>query len=225
MQNLSNTHLQAEAARYALLRRLAPSIRHHLVGEFQPIGMVASMMDRRLQSDAPNLLHLRDNSASLGKLSRTAASACMNLMSWLVPKKEALTRLDSGVLDCLSLLTTELRFRGFAIVNEIADMPIEVNLSALRSVLPAALLTLSDQQPGPADVVLSATLVDGGVAVLMRRRPAERSADNSPSTDYRALTWFDVAALAQAESVAVTPSADAAELKFSEVLQTSGLEA
>lgn len=225
MQNLTDSSLQAEAARYALLRRLAPSIRHHLVGEFQPIGMVASMMDRRLQTDAPNLAHLRENSASLGKLSRTAASMCMNLMSWLAPKKEAVTQLDSGVLDCLSLLTTELRFRGFVIVNEIADMPVDVSLSALRSVLPAALLALSDQQPGPADVVLSATWVDGAVAVSMRRRPAERSADNSPNTDYRALTWLDVAALAQAESVAFTPSADAAEFIFSEVRQTSGLEA
>lgn len=225
MQNLTDPSLQAEAARYALLRRLAPSIRHHLVGEFQPIGMVASMMDRRLQTDAPNLAHLRENSASLGKLSRTAASTCMNLMSWLAPKKEAVTQLDSGVLDCLSLLTTELRFRGFVIVNEIADMPVDVSLSALRSVLPAALLALSDQQPGPADVVLSATWVDGAVAVSMRRRLAERSADNSPNTDYRALTWLDVAALAQAESVAFTPSADAAEFIFSEVRQTSGLEA
>ena len=224
MPNIADSSLQAEAARYALLRRLAPTIRHHLVGEFQPIGMITTMLDRRLQSDTPNLAQLRENSAAIGKLSRTAASTCMNLMSWLVPKSGAVTPLGSGVLDCLSLLTTEFRFRGFVIVNEVADMPVEVSLMALRSVLPTALLALSDQQPGPADVVLTASLVEGGVALALRRRPAERSAENSPSTDYRALTWSDVAVLAQAEAVGFTHSADAVHLRFLEASQTSGLE-
>lgn len=220
MPNFSDSSIQAEAARYALLRRLAPSIRHHLVGEFQPIGMIATMLDRRLQSDAPNLNHLRENSTALGKMSRTAANTCLNLMSWLVPKNGAVTPLDSGVLDCLSLLTTEFRFRGFVIVNEIAEMPVPIKLMALRSVFPAALLALSDQQPSPADVVLSASLVEGGVMVSIQRRAAERSADNDPNTDYRALTWPDVAALAQAESVGFTPSADAVQLRFQEATQT-----
>jgi hypothetical protein len=224
MPNLSDTSFQAEAARYALLRRLAPAIRHHLVGELQPIGMIATMLDRRLQSDAPNLTHLRENSAALGQLSRTAASTSMNLMSWLAPKNAAVTPLDSGVLDCLSLLTTEFRFRGLAIVNDVTALPVQLNLMALRSVLPAALLALSDQQAGPADLVLTAHVVDAGVVLSIRRRPAERSAESRPSNDYRALTWDDVAALAQAESVGFTPSADAVELRFSEVSSTYGLE-
>lgn len=224
MLNLSDTSFREEAARYALLRRLAPTIRHHWVGEFQPIGMIATMLDRRLQGDAPNLAHLRENSAALGKLSRTAASTCMNLMSWLVPKNGAVTRLDSGVLDCLSLLTTEFRFRGFVIANDVGEMPVELSLMALRSVLPTALLALSDQQPGPADIVLTASAADGGVALSMLRRAAERNADNSLSTDYRALTWNDVETLAQAESVGFTQSADAVHLMFLEVTNTSGLE-
>jgi hypothetical protein len=224
MPNLSDTSFQAEAARYALLRRLAPAIRHHLVGELQPIGMIATMLDRRLQSDAPNLTHLRENSAALGQLSRTAASTSMNLMSWLAPKNAAVTPLDSGVLDCLSLLTTEFRFRGLAIVNDVTALPVQLNLMALRSVLPAALLALSDQQAGPADLVLTAHVVDAGVVLSIRRRPAERSAESRPSNDYRALTWDDVSALAQAESVGFTPSADAVELRFSEVSSTYGLE-
>ncbi len=224
MQNPSDRSIQtdaavddlalAEAARYALLRRLAPTIRHHLVGEFQPIGMIATMIDRRLQSDAPDLIHLRDNSAALDKLARTSASTCLNLMSWLVPKTGAVTRLDSGVVDCLSLLTTELRFRGFVIVNGMAELSVAVTTAALRSVLPAALLALSDQQPGPADVVLSAAEVPGGVALSIIRKPAERSAENSPPSEYRALTWRDVAALAQAELVGFSQSEDTVQLSF-----------
>ncbi len=233
MQNLSDKFIQAgaaiddiakaEAARYALLRRLAPTIRHHLVGEFQPIGMIATMLDRRLQTDTPNLTHLRDNSAALGKLSRTAASTCMNLMSWLVPKNDAVTRLDSGVLDCLSLLTTESRFRGFDFINEITDIPLEVSTTALRSVLPAALLAMTDQQSGPADFVLRADQLPLGVALTIARRAAVRSADNNPSAEYRELTWQDVAALAKAESVVFSQSADTVQLTFAQASPASHL--
>src|SRR6185369_7993641 len=45
----------AEAARYALLRRLAPSMRHHLVVNLQPIGMIYEVMDRRLRAPEPAL--------------------------------------------------------------------------------------------------------------------------------------------------------------------------
>jgi len=74
-----------EAARYALLRRLMPAIRHHLVGEFQPIGMIAAMMERRLQAATPNLASLRENSSMLGELSRTAAGTCTDLLTWIAP--------------------------------------------------------------------------------------------------------------------------------------------
>jgi len=233
MQNPSDKFIQAgaaiddiaraEAARYALLRRLAPTIRHHLVGEFQPIGMIATMLDRRLQTDAPNLNHLRDNSAALGKLAHTAASTCMNLMSWLAPKNDAVMRLDSGVLDCLSLLTTESRFRGFDFVNEITDLPVEVSTTALRSVLPAALLAMTDQQSGPADLVLRAELLPLGVLLTIVRQSAVRSADNNPIAEYRELTWQDVAALAKAESVVFSQSADAVQLTFSQASSASHL--
>ena len=46
---------RAEAARYALLRRLASSMRHHLVVNLQPIGMIYEVMDRRLRAPVPDL--------------------------------------------------------------------------------------------------------------------------------------------------------------------------
>ena len=35
---------QVEAARYAVLRRLAPSLRHHRVRPLQPIGLIYGVM-------------------------------------------------------------------------------------------------------------------------------------------------------------------------------------
>ena len=112
-----------EAARYALLRRLMPAIRHHLVGEFQPIGMIAAMMERRLQAATPNLVSLRDNSSMLGELSRTAAGKCTDLLTWIAPPKNASTRLDAGVLDCLNVLSTEFRLGAWSSSMKWATCP------------------------------------------------------------------------------------------------------
>ncbi len=204
-----------EAARFALLRRLAPAIRHQLVGEFQPINMAASLLDRLLQNAAPDMDQLRENSAALGALARTAASTSMHLVTWLLPKRAALTPFSSGLSDGLSLLTSELRFKGFVIVNDIAEQSVAVNQLALRSVFAAALLALCDQQPGPANIVLTAQPHVGGVELSMRRHAVERSADNWPSADYRSLTWCDVEALAQAESVGFAQSGESVQLLFS----------
>jgi hypothetical protein len=204
-----------EAARYALLRRLTPAIRHHLVGEFQPIGMIAAMMERRLQTDAPNLASLRDNSSMLGELSRTAAGKCTDLLSWIAPPKNATTRLDAGVLDCLNVLSTEFRFRGLVIVNKVGDMPALLPSAALRCVLPAALIALSDQQTGAADLILHANKVGNDTELSIVRMAAQRPADNPPTADYRALNWGDVAALAHAESVGLLRTAEGVRLRFS----------
>lgn len=203
-----------EAARYALLRRLMPTIRHHLVGEFQPIGMIAAMMERRLQAAPPNLDSLRDNSSMLGELSRTAAGKCTDLLTWIAPPKNATTRLDAGVLDCLNVLSTEFRFRGLVIVNEVGDMPALLPSAALRSVLPAALMALSDQQTGAADLILQAHKVGNDTEISIVRLAAQRLADNLPTADYRALNWGDVAALARAELVGFSHTADGASLRF-----------
>lgn len=206
-----------EAARYALLRRLTPAIRHHLVGEFQPIGMIAAMMERRLQVAAPNLPSLRDNSSMLGELSRTAAGKCTDLLSWIAPPKNASTRLDAGVRDCLNVLSTEFRFRGLLIINEVGDMPMLLASAALRSVLPAALIALSDQQTGAADLILQAHPLGKDTELSIVRQAAQRPADNQPTADYRALRWGDVAALARAESVGLSHTADGAKLRFAHV--------
>lgn len=197
-----------EAARYALLRRLTPTLRHHLVGEFQPIGMVAAMVDRRLQAEQPNWVSLRENSASLGKLSRAAASNCINILTWIAPKAASNVALEEGVQECLGLLSTEFRFKGLVIINDVVAAKLEgaaglaVPLNALRSVLPAALLALGDETQGAADLHVEAELIgDTGVQLTLSRQAAERAVDNGSNADYRSITWRDVEVLAHTEGV------------------------
>lgn len=201
--------LQEEASRYALLRRLTPTLRHHMVGEFQPIGMLTALMERRLQAEPLNLPGLRDNCQSIGNLSRSAAESCLDLMSWLAPRQASLVvPLAQGASECLSLLATSLRFRGFVLVNQLGAVDERVSGAALRSVLPAALLALSDAATGPCDLIISAAAQAGAVALTIELRAVDRPSDNQPSDDYRPLRWQDVQALAQAESVQLSRQGD-----------------
>jgi hypothetical protein len=62
-----------------------------------------------------------------------------------------------------------------------------------------------------------------GVLLTIVRQSAVRSADNNPIAEYRELTWQDVAALAKAESVVFSQSADAVQLTFSQASSASHL--
>src|SRR5512141_1759719 len=82
-----------EAARYALLRRLAPALRHGMVGALHPIELVAEAIELRLQAAVPDLAAARDNLSKIKDLSRAAVLACTNLTGWLAPEEEAVIML------------------------------------------------------------------------------------------------------------------------------------
>lgn len=80
LQMMSNQHLKeklAESARYALLRRLAPVLRHYVAGSLQPLSMMAILLEKRLQIPSPDLAALARNSSQLNTAARDASSACM----------------------------------------------------------------------------------------------------------------------------------------------------
>ena len=207
--------LHEEASRYALLRRLVPTLRHHMAGEFQPIGMMAALLERRLQQASPDLASLRENSSAIGNLSRNAAETCVSLMGWVAPRAPASVRADTAVTECVNLLSTSLRFRGFAVSHEVTDLDAPLACNAVRSVLTATLLALSDSATQPADLVVRARREGAGqVLVEVQMSPADRSADNGGSEDYRPLTWDDVACLAAAESVQVERSEGRVQLRL-----------
>jgi hypothetical protein len=205
--------LREESARYALLRRIAPTLRHHLAGAMQPIGMVSAIMERRLQAAQPDLAVLRDNSKSISTLSRSAASASMNLITWVAPKENGAVSIHEGVEECVGMLSTDLAFRGFTVANSIAPSDVATSVFALRSVFTAALIALTDTAPTPATITISA---DAGektrVVIGIRSEPGALAADDPRA--YRKLAWADVQALAGAEQVGLKHAADRVEMLF-----------
>lgn len=205
-----------EGARYALLQRLAPALQHHMMGHFQSMGMIAAMMEKRLQSAEPDLTNIRKDCASLGSVSQTAVMSIINMMSWIEPKPASTTRFNAGVKECLGLLATQFRFKGFAIVNEVPEIDVGVSSRAFRSVFTATLIALSDLSQAPADLVIQARSVPGGVEVSIALRATERNPKNVHSTAYRLLKWRDVELLAAAEAVKLKHGDTAAQMIFSQ---------
>lgn len=203
-----------EAARYALLQRLAPALRHQLMGKLQSMDVTSSMMERRLQSAEPDLARVRQDCASLGNVSRTAATSITNAMNWIEPRPADTLAFDAGVRECVGLLSMECRFKGFVIVNEIAGINAELSSRALRSVLSATLLALSDLSRGPAALLVRARAMPDGIALSIDLRPTEGRASRVQLTDYRALKWRDVEILALAECVGLTRRHEGAQLIF-----------
>lgn len=199
--SLASLTLHEEASRYALLRRLTPTLRHHMAGEFQPIGMMAALLERRVQNANPDLASLKENCATIGSLSRNAAETCVNLMSWVAPRSDAPVPAGQAIAECVNLLSTSLRFRGFALASQAPDLQARVSCTAIRTVLTAALLAMTDAAGEPADLEVQAREQAQQVVIELSLAPSDRSADNRASDDYRALTWDDVQALAGAEAV------------------------
>ncbi len=214
---------RVEGARYALLRRLAPAMRHHLVVNLQPIGMIYEVMERRLQADSPDLAQIRDGASRINGFSRAAVRSCLDVMTWLSPEAGATSTVAEAVEECLGLLNSNFNFRGFSITSDVAQgdaQDMAVARSAIRHVLTGAMLACTDALAQPADVVLGATLTETG-AVLSIRLSDAAGREGFPHDDaYRHLTWVDVEAIAEAEGVTVTHGPGLVELAFTAVTPT-----
>ena len=208
-----------EAARYALLRRLAFALRHDLVTHLQPIGMITDLMERRLRAAAPDPAQLQEGMSRINGLARAAVQSCLEVVTWLAPEEDTVVALDAGVQECLALLRTSFNFRGFKLSDEIGATAFQVDRAGLRHVLPACLLALTDCAGSPADVVLSweagSPESEPAQAILsISVRPTD-GAGGAPDSPYRLLEWHEIEALARAERIGLQRSGDCVRLTLS----------
>ena len=178
-------------------------MRHHLVVNLQPIGMIYEVMDRRLRAAQPDLADVHESAHKINGFARAALNSCLDVVTWLAPEEEMLTTASEGVRECLGLLATSLTFRGYALRNEVPPVPGQVRRSAIRNVLTAAMIHTTDENPPPADIVLNAEPTPAALVLALTLRPTQGDQGFSTEAGYRRLDWSDVEALAEAESVAL----------------------
>ncbi|CAN5569603.1 hypothetical protein BH10PSE16_BH10PSE16_31720 [soil metagenome] len=192
---------QIEAARYAVLRRLAPCLRHHMVRPLQPIGLIYGVMHHKLSAAVPDLQSVREEADRINEFAKAALDECVDMSTWLAPEPGVLTGVDKGVRECVGLLATMLHFGGFRLENEVEEMPVQVQRDAVRMVLSAALLALTDSMTEPAVLTISAVASQSEVAVSLQVSRAGEGGVERYDDGYRKLVWCDVQALAAAEHV------------------------
>ncbi|MES2937280.1 MAG: hypothetical protein V4864_06340 [Pseudomonadota bacterium] len=204
-----------EATRYALLRRLTLAMRHQLVVHLQPMSLITELMERRLQQPEPPLAQVRDGMDKVHTLSRAAVQACLDVVSWLAPDPAERVAAQDGVRECVDLLRSSFSFRGFALAERIDAAPQQVSRGAVRQVLPAALLALTDWSTSPADLAVAAEpRGDDAVALVLELRQSAGEPGFAGNQPYRLIGWDDVELLAAAEGVRVQRADGVAQLVF-----------
>lgn len=197
---------QAESARYSVLRRLAPALKHDMVVHLQAISMLADVLSARLDKGALAPADVETALVRMNRMAREAVNTCLRVAGWINPPEDETIRLRDGVDEGVALLRSGFSFRSLSLAVEVPDLDFEVSRVALRFLVPASLLVLADGLRGPGELSVHAD-VAAGVAVLSIRAAPRPPDDGSPPdaaqlpAAERSLDWQDVAALAAAEQV------------------------
>ncbi|MEO6321819.1 MAG: hypothetical protein ABIR56_14115 [Polaromonas sp.] len=205
---------QIEAARYVVLRRLAPCLRHHMVRPLQPIGLIYGVMHHKLSAIEPDLKSVRQEADKINEFAKAALVECVDMGTWLAPEPGILTEVSAGVRECVGLLATMLHFCGFRLENEVDEMPVHVQRDAMRMVLSAALLELTDSMTRPAILTIRAAVSKAEVTLYLQVSQNGEGCVERYDDGYRKLVWRDVQALAAAENVSLSREEDQVTMCF-----------
>ncbi|HYW57158.1 MAG TPA: hypothetical protein VE934_09360 [Polaromonas sp.] len=206
---------RADAVRYAVLQRIAPALRHDMVANLQPMGMIHELAEHQVASGRADIATLLDSSAKMNRFGKAALACCLETSTWLERDSSATIPIAQAVGECSALLGRVFGFVGFRLINEVRYEALQMPRDAVRHALTAALLAAVDTASGPSDVVLR-TSHEGEAFVLTLSVVAQqdkRIAFTFDDND-RALTWDDVEAVASAESIGFLKTPDGVSLSF-----------
>lgn len=188
----------AEAARYAVLRRIGPALRHDLIANLQAVDLMSEVVASRLDRGLPPLADLQHHLSRIRRGTREALSNSLRVATWLVPPEDDCIGLRQGIDECVALVRGNLELRGFSVRVDIRTPELEVSAMLLRPLALAALLRLADQAPAPAELRVGAHMdADHATLVLERASvPPEPLHPLAIEIPYRRLQDDDIQALA-----------------------------
>ena len=193
----------AEAARYAVLGRVLPGLRHDVAGSMQPVRMLLMVLEHRVQNTDPDLAAITKNVMSLSALTKQAAAVCMSALGWADSSEDLHVNLRDGVDEAAKLLALELSLNALALVNGVADDSATAPQSFFRSVFMGALLAFCDQHvaSGTLEVTFQEAAANSQHAGQLQLRILPSDAGTSPASPDvvrkpRMIGWPDVQAMA-----------------------------
>ena len=207
---------RVDAIRYAVLRKLAPGLRHALMGELQAIQLSAEFAARMLRAGA-DLAEVRDNVGHIPDQCAAAVKTGRSVIEWLMPEEGAAASVGEAVGQCLKLAGDDWFLRGIEVAIDLPDVDIQVPKAVLQELVVTALLVLTDMCDQPADLHVAVRTVDDHCDVVLQVRAAERSAAFSTLSQYRKLVWADLKLLAHVHGIPCVCGPGTVSLRFQRV--------
>jgi hypothetical protein len=190
----------ADAIRYAVLRKLASGMRHALMGELQTIQFSAELAARMLDSGSVGP-KFDECVKLLPEQTRAAVNSCRAMIEWLRPDDRASTTIDETLQYCLKVAGDDWTLRGVEASTDVQTGATQVSRPTLRELLVTSLLVLTDTHPGPIDIAIGAQSDGAEVVMSLCATRVERKTPFPPLTLYRALSYDDLMVVAKANGV------------------------
>lgn len=208
----SHDNEEADAVRYAVLRRLAPGIRHGLMGDLQAIQFLAELAARQLRAPA-DIAKIEDGLTQIIAQTRSTVVTCRSIVEWLRPEAATIA-VGEGVAQCLKLAGDDWPLRGVEARTSLQAAEARVDKAALRELFTTLLLALTDAHPEPLDIEVRSAADGNDVELEVDARAADRRASMPGSEHERKLAWVDVQVLAQVHGVPCACRPDGATLRL-----------
>lgn len=219
------TRSLARAVQHDILRRLTPPLRHDMVVHLQSLGMVADALGARIERGAVAPEDVAGALSKLNRLSRQAVASCLATCTWMEPAEDDTIALRDGVSEVVRLLSTGLNFRGFDLRAEPGDGEFAVSRTALRFLLAAGLLTLTDAAPAPGDVVVRTEHASShGVVAIEYLPQPEGNFTQLHEAGETPLSWVEVQALAMQHEVELLRHGQTIVLRLPRAVVTTPLK-
>jgi hypothetical protein len=214
----------ARAAQHDILRRLTPPLRHDMVVHLQSLGMMAEALSARMERGAaPD--DLAGSVSKLNRLSRQAVARCLDVCTWMEPAEDDTIALRDGASEIVRLLSTSLNFRGFDLRPDLGDGEFPVERSALRFLLAAAILTLTDAAPAPGEVAVRTEQSSSHGVIAVDYQPQPEGVFTQLHDGGEApLSWLEVQALAAVHEVEMLRNGQAIVLRLPRAVVTTPLK-
>lgn len=216
-----------EAARYAVLQRIGPALRHDLVVNLQALGMLTDVVANRLERGLPPLADLQHQLARIQRTTRDAIAQSLRVAAWLVPPEDDSVDLRTSLQECLALVRSGLEHRGFSLQVDWPAAGFEVSGTLVRPLLLAALFHLSDQARAPSELQVNGR-AQANQATLTLACPAANGNGACEAMDldlpYRPLAALDVQALAVSGSADLRVQAGQIDIRLARLVPTTPLQ-
>jgi len=190
----------ADAIRYAVLRKLASGMRHALMGELQTLQFSAELAARVVDTGTSGP-KVAECIKQLPEQTRTAVDSSRAMIEWLRPDDKASATVDETLRHCLRVAGDDWPLRGIEASTDVRSGDARVSKPVLRELLVTSLLALADVHGGPIDVAISAESIGDQVVVSLSARRVERKTPFPPLSVYRALSYDDVMTIGRANHV------------------------